>query len=91
MFSVGVLQHLPINDATKVLQKIRDHLLLGGEALLYESLIGSFAEEAEAMYLDTDKHLIPKPITILKEKVPELIWKSEGDFKYILKRRPNET
>lgn len=91
VFTVGLLQHLPVSESVVILQHIRDHLLMGGEAYLYELLIGDFSEgEADVLYRDVSKHIIPKPISILKEGVPELIWRSEGAFKHILKRRPNE-
>lgn len=87
---ITVIQHLPVPQAIDVLKGIDRHLADDGVALLSEGRIFDFTlADAEALYASkqTAAHMIPKPLYLLKEAVPNLTWEREGGLRFILRRK----
>jgi len=77
VFCCYVLQHLLVPDTVDLLKCMRDSLKPNGKILAWEQKIGDFSlEDAEWAYLnDGGVTIIPKPIWLMEENVPELKWK----------------
>lgn len=78
---VTVIQHLLLPDAILALQNAAYHLIPGGEVILLESMIwDKTEEECDAAYAQPGHalHMIPKPLKVLQDAVPELIWNKAG-------------
>jgi 2-polyprenyl-3-methyl-5-hydroxy-6-metoxy-1,4-benzoquinol methylase len=89
VLSITVIQHLLMPQAIDVLKGIERHLAPGGTAILAEGRIYDITlAEAEARYRDSANaaHMIPKPLALLKEAVPELRWYQESGGKFLLTR-----
>lgn len=88
---VTVIQHLALDKSVQVLAAIARHLKLDGVALLAEGRLWDITlEEAERRYAEEGNavHMIPKPISLLKEAVPELEWEILGHGLFKLRLRP---
>lgn len=91
VLSITVIQHLNVPLAIDVLRAIERHLEPGGIAFMSEGRIYDCSvAEAEKMYVQPSNaaHMIPKPLSLLKEAVPSLTWEREGGIRHILRKRP---
>lgn len=90
VISITVIQHLPMPLAINCLKAISRHLRPDGVAFMSEGRIyDCTVEQAEAIYADEKvaAHMIAKPIGVLQEAVPDLIWEREGGIRFILRKR----
>jgi cyclopropane fatty-acyl-phospholipid synthase-like methyltransferase len=90
IFAVTVVDHLTVPDAATLLSQAAKHLKPDGELLLYEGCLGYWTEEqAEQMYASgrQPEHMIPKPISLLEQLVPDLSWQVLGGLRYRLRLR----
>lgn len=72
---VTVLQHLVVPDAVKVLQCAERHLADNGLLFIIDDCIHDITlEEAEFKYETSANaaHMVPKPLSVLEEAVPQL-------------------
>lgn len=87
VISITVIQHLTVPTAINVLRGIARHMADDGIALLAEGRIFDCTlDEAEAIYARASNaaHMIPKPISLLQEAVPELTWTRENGTRFVL-------
>lgn len=90
VLSITVIQHLPVPQAIHCLQAISRHLKDDGVAFMSEGRIyDCTVAEAEKMYAQstTAAHMIPKPLSLLQEAVPDLSWEREGGIRFILRKK----
>lgn len=79
---VTVIQHLPLAPACEVLRTARSHLAHGGKILLVEWQIHDLPPE-EVAEIGHPEHMIPKPMSVLQEAIPDLVWSGKAG-EYIL-------
>lgn len=87
---VTVLQHLVVPDAVKVLQCAERHLADNGLLFIIDDCIHDITlQEAEFKYETSANaaHMVPKPLSVLEEAVPQLDWFVEESGKFILRKR----
>lgn len=88
-----VIQHLVVDEAVNLLKRLEAHLTEGGEALLWEAhIIDGDLEVAEAFYKTLPKHMIPKPISLLQERIPGLKWQRVSEVHewfFVVRRNVN--
>lgn len=90
VLSITVIQHLPMPLAINCLKAISRHMRPDGVAFMSEGRIyDCTVEDAEKIYADQKvaAHMIAKPISLLQDAVPDLIWEREGGIRFILRKR----
>lgn len=77
VFAVDVLQHLGLEEALGLMQRVAALLPIGGRFVTWDGCLGDWTrEQCEAAYAKRPEHMIPKPLSAFREAIPELDWQT---------------